>query len=169
MTNPVLKNGHFVDDPWRLLTETEPTSEGVAHCILPVASWQQHRDALIASEVPTGVWIEADFPPEDLAADLPHLAVVAVHFPAFSDGRGYSAGRLLRERYDFTGELRAFGDIGLDQLYYLMRCGFDAFVLPAAVSTEDAAKALHPFEDAYQGAVDQPLPRFRRRDTLPGA
>jgi hypothetical protein len=86
-----------------------------------------------------------------------------VNFPVFTDGRGYSIGRLLRERYGYTGELRAVGDIMQDQLFYLSRVGFDAFLLRADQSVEGAITALDSFSEAYQASVERPDPLFRRR------
>jgi uncharacterized protein (DUF934 family) len=86
-----------------------------------------------------------------------------VNFPKFTDGRGYSTGRLLRERYGYRGELRAIGDIFRDQLLYLSRCGFDAFVLRPGEDPQAALAAFGDFSEAYQAAVDRPLPLFRRR------
>lgn len=91
------------------------------------------------------------------------LPLIAVRFPSFTDGRGYSIARLLRERLGFRGELRAVGDIARDQLHYLARCGFDSFELREGEDVATAKAALAAFSDAYQAAVDQPVPLFRRR------
>src|SRR4029079_18356513 len=86
--------------------------------------------------------------PAALADDVGGLPVIAVDFPQFTDGRGYSTGRLLRERYKFAGELRAIGDILRDQLAYLVQCGFDAFALREG---KDAQAALAGFVDFADG------------------
>jgi len=83
-----------------------------------------------------------------------------VHFPLASDGRGYSVAALLRNRFGYRGELRAFGAIGRDHLHYLQRVGFDAFVVS---QPEKAIASLDDFSEAYQGAFTQPLPLFRRQ------
>ena len=101
--------------------------------------------------------------PEAIAADLEHLALVAVHFPKFSDGRGLSTARLLRERYGYEGEVRAVGDVLRDQLPFLERCGFDAFALRDDQDPVAALAAFADLSDAYQGTVTEPLPLFRRR------
>jgi len=101
--------------------------------------------------------------PATVAEDLKLFGLVAVAFPHFTDGRGYSIARLLRERYGWRGELRAVGDIQRDQLHYLARCGCDAFLLRDGEDVESALTAFRDFSDAYQAAVDQPLPLFRRR------
>jgi len=79
------------------------------------------------------------------------------------DGRGYSIARLLRERYGWRGELRAIGDVLRDQLFYLTRCGFDAFELRAGQDAQAALTALADFSEAYQSSVERPQPLFRRR------
>jgi uncharacterized protein (DUF934 family) len=86
-----------------------------------------------------------------------------VNFPKFNDGRGFSIGRLLRERYGFRGELRAIGDVLRDQLFFLARCGFDAFALRDDQDVDEALGAFADFSEAYQPALDQPVPLFRRR------
>jgi uncharacterized protein (DUF934 family) len=86
-----------------------------------------------------------------------------VSFPKFTDGRGFSTARLLRERYRYRGELRAVGDVLRDQLLFLARCGFDAFALRADQDPDAALAAFEDFTEAYQGGTDQPLPLFRRR------
>jgi len=89
--------------------------------------------------------------------------VVAVSFKKNVDGRGFSMARLLRERYGYQGEIRAIGEIIRDQLYLLQRCGFNAFEFGAEVDLAEARKSLADFSDAYQVAVDQPVPLFKRR------
>ena len=98
-----------------------------------------------------------------LAGDCSALPLIAVDFPVFSDGRGYSAARLLRERYGFQGELRAIGDVLRDQLYYLAHCGFNAFAVRADRDIEDAFRGLSDFSDNYQATWARPAPLFRRR------
>ena len=98
-----------------------------------------------------------------IADDLAHFAVIGVNFPKFADGRGYSSARLLRERYGYRGEIRAIGDVLQDQLFYMKRCGIDAFAVREDKDIEAALAGLNVFSDAYQAAVDQPQPLFRRR------
>jgi uncharacterized protein (DUF934 family) len=105
-------------------------------------------------------------PHEDPAAVAGRLGAVTrveVNFPKSSDGRGYSIARLLRERHGYRGELRAVGDVQRDQLHYLSRCGFDAFLLRDGEDALGALAALAGFSEAYQSSVERPLPLFRRR------
>jgi len=98
-----------------------------------------------------------------LAGRLPALKVVAVNFPKYGDGRGYSIGRLLRERYGYRGELRAIGAVARDHLQQLARCGFDAFQLREGEDPQEALRGLDDFSEAYQASAAQPAPLFRRR------
>src|SRR5262249_54990274 len=89
--------------------------------------WQAERDALVARGVPLGITAANTVDVASFAADLGKLALVALVFPKFNDGRAFSQARLLRERYRFTGEIRATGAVLRDQLLFMQRCGFDAF------------------------------------------
>ena len=147
-------------DDWIIVEDTgADVPEG--RVIVPLATWQAHRDAL-AKRGAIGVWLAADDDPESLRSDLAAVSVIAVHFPKAADGRGYSTAVYLR-RVGFRGELRAFGDIGRDHLFSLLRCGFDAFQLPPTRDPLAALAAFGEFTLRYQGSVDDPLPLFRRR------
>jgi uncharacterized protein (DUF934 family) len=105
-------------------------------------------------------------PADDPAAVAPCLADVArveVNFPKFADGRGFSIARLLRERYGYRGELRAVGQVGLDLLYSMEQCGFDAFELRDGEDAGEALAAFDTFSEGYQTSVARPEPLFRRR------
>ena len=101
--------------------------------------------------------------PRSLAERLPGLKVIAVDFPKYGDGRGYSIGRLLRERYGYRGELRAVGVVARDHLQLLVQCGFDAFQLREGEDPQAALAGLDDFSEAYQASAAQPVPLFRRR------
>jgi len=156
-----------VTDSWQLL---KPADDGSAleipetgDIIVPLAVWLAQRDKLLRRPGRIGVWLGGDDEPALIAEDLKNFGVVAVHFPHFTDGRGYSLGRLLRERYGWRGELRAIGDVLRDQLFYLSRCGFDAFDLRADQDPRAALSAFDDFSDGYQTSADHRLPLFRRR------
>ncbi len=164
----LIKQRQLVEDNWKVLTlaanETAANARLPAGPVLvPLAVWQARRIDLIQREWEHGdafgVWLAPDDDPAALAADLGDLGVIGVLFPKFTDGRGYSIATLLRTRYGYTGELRALGDVGRDQLHYLYRAGFDAF---AAKDPELALAGLDDFSEAYQAAANQPLPLFRR-------
>ena len=163
----LIKDRTVSADPWlRLELDAAgalPRLPASGDVIVPLAAWQQNRPRLLARAGRIGMWLDSDDDPAAIAEDLRLLGVVAVNFPKFTDGRGYSTGRLLRERYGYRGELRAFGDIFRDQLLYLSRCGFDAFVLRPGEDPHAALAAFGEFSEAYQAAVDRPVPLFRRR------
>ena len=117
--------------------------------------------ALLEREGKTGVRLGPADDPTDLADLVERLDLVTVDFPKFTDGRGYSTARLLR-RMGYEGELRAVGNVLPDQLFYMMRVGFDAFELEDGKSVDDALAAFETFSVTYQGSADDDRPLFRR-------
>ncbi|MEO8718578.1 MAG: DUF934 domain-containing protein [Burkholderiales bacterium] len=115
------------------------------------------------SPPPDLVVLEPGDDPGLLAASLGRLQAIAVKFPAFGDGRGYSIARLLRERYGYRGELRAVGQVARDNLHFMAQCGFDAFELRAGEDAQAAIAAFNDFSETYQATVARPQPLFRRR------
>ena len=101
--------------------------------------------------------------PEDLAEYLGRLAVIELEFPKFRDGRPYSAARILRERMGFKGELRAVGDVLLEQALQMVRCGFDAFEPADGSTPEDWTAGARRFRHVYQRAADDREPAFAER------
>ena len=164
----IIKNGQVIDDVWLVLKLAEgETPEAItlpdAPTLLPLAVWLARKDEILARRQPVGIWLESSEGPEAIANDLAHFTVIGVNFPKFADGRGYSTARLLRERFAYTGEIRALGDVLQDQLFLLKRCGFDAFAVREGKDIEAALAGLNAFSESYQSAVDQPQPLFRRR------
>ena len=166
----LIRNGRIVSDDWQVVATAEgesPDSVVVpeGRVIVPLALWQARREALVARP-DTGVWLDSHEEPEMLAADIAHLPLIAVNFPKFSDGRGYSIATLLRTRYGFAGELRAIGDVLRDQFNYLARCGFDALQPREDRYTdaqlEAALASLADFTEPYQASVSHTQPLFRR-------
>ena len=103
---------------------------------------------------------------DDLAAiadRIGSLTTIAINFPTYGDGRGYSIARLLRERYGYKGELRAVGEVARDHLHAMAQCGFDAFQLRAGENRQEALEAFDDFSEQYQATASQPAPLFRRR------
>jgi uncharacterized protein (DUF934 family) len=161
------EGGHVVDDPWTTVTDIDalralPDDVPV---IVPLALWSADRDALLVHRGAMGVLLAPDDDPADIADDLGQFELIAVDFPRFTDGRGYSIARLLRERYGYAGPLRAVGDVLRDQLFYMLRCGFDAFAMKHDDHVDAALSAYRDFSDAYQTAADRKEPLFRRRLT----
>jgi len=163
----VIKDRNVVTDPWLLLESPDngslPSVPPSGDIIVPLALWQRRREELLARPGRLGVWLDSNEEPAAIAEDLRLFGVVAVRFPKVTDGRGYSIACLLRERYGWKGELRAFGDIWRDQLFFLASCGFNAFALREGEDPREAIAAFGEFSETYQGSVRQPLPLFRRR------
>ncbi len=162
----IIKNRNIVADDWtvlRLDRNDMPDSVVVApgKVIVPLKVWQAQRDVL-RSRAALGVWLASDERAEDLQSDIASFAVIAVDFPKFADGRGYSIAYHLRTRFGYRGELRAIGDVLRDQMFYMQRVGFDVFAARTDKDTREALKGLADFSLAYQASSDQRLPLFRR-------
>lgn len=148
------RDGVFTDDPWPLVAPDAeaPDTDAV---LLPLAAYLSQPQSAAC-----GVWLAPTDEPAALAPYLGSVPIVAVHFPKFADGRGYSLAHLIR-RLGFAGDLRAVGEVMIDQLFMLRRVGFSSFVLRADQDENDARAALTRYSDAYQGAYDLPLPAYR--------
>ena len=158
----LIKDGTVTDDSWTLVRDGEASLPS-SPAIVPLATWLAQRDELRKRD-DVGVWLSPADDPALLAGDTETLPLIAVDFPKFADGRGYSIGRLMRERFSFKGELRAVGDVARDQLYYLHQVGFDAFLLRDGKDAQDALASLRDFTDGYQ-VTNRRTPWFRRSDT----
>jgi uncharacterized protein (DUF934 family) len=164
----LIKHGVATTDSWQILDlaagespETVALPEG--DVIFPLAVWQARKDEIV-SRPTIGLLLQPADRVEDVAGELASFNLIAVNFPKFVDGRGYSTAALLRQRYGYTGELRAVGDVLHDQLFFMRRVGFDSYALKDGKSLDYAiAAGFKPFTEAYQGATDQAQPYFRRR------
>ncbi|MCP5131158.1 MAG: DUF934 domain-containing protein [Pseudomonadales bacterium] len=151
----LIKQGQIVEDSWQPV-DADAASTGT-HQILSLDQWLALTD-----KAGRAVQLEPGQAPAPLFDELAQIPLIAINFPVFTDGRGFSYGRELRHR-GFTGELRACGHIIRDQLTYLRRCGFDTFQMADESDLAAALASLSDFSEYYQAAVDQPLPLFRRR------
>jgi uncharacterized protein (DUF934 family) len=173
----IIKNRTIVNDDWTVVRAAEdgtlPDVDALpaGKIIVPLAFFQAARDALTAtrSAAEIAVWLAGDSEPADVVPDFDKVALIAVDFPIFRDGRGFSIARLLRERYGYKGEIRAIGDVARDQLRFMFRCGFDAYAVRPDRDLNDALKAFDEFTVQYQGAFDDPAPLFRRREAAAAA
>ncbi|MFL0798471.1 MAG: DUF934 domain-containing protein [Cellvibrionaceae bacterium] len=160
----IIKDGSLVADDWHLFTkECEiPAADAIgSRSIVPMSFWLENREVL-KSKNQLGVWIDSDEDVEAIAEDIHTLPLLAVNFPGFMDGRAFSTARIVRDRYEFKGELRAIGGFIRDQLTYLKRCGVNAFQSDS-LDLEVAVASLNDFSESYQAACDQPKPLFLRR------
>ena len=166
----IIKDRAVIADDWTIVRLEEgqtPESFEVpaGKVIVPLTVWEAQRPALLkraTEDGNVGVWIASHERPEVLKADVAHLPVIAVDFPKFADGRGYSIAYNLRARLGYTGELRAIGDVLRDQLFYMLRVGFNAFAVRADRDIHDALKGLTDFSEPYQASWDIKSPLFRR-------
>jgi uncharacterized protein (DUF934 family) len=149
----LVKHGELVDDPFTDVSDLEEISAS-GPVIVSLAQWQARREALLARNEPLGVRLKSDEHPEAIAEDVNAFAVIALEFPAFRDGRAYSYARLLRERYAYGGELRAVGDVLLEQLHFMVRTGFDAFEISGDDPLGAYRTALGEFSVWYQPTAD---------------
>ena len=158
----LVKNKAVIDDPFADATgqETIPASGAI---LVDFQQWQAHREQLLRRDAPVGIKLRSDQTPELIAADLSSLAMVALEFPVFRDGRAYSYARLLREQYGFSGEIRAVGDVLLEQLHFMERTGFDAFELQSDDPLGDLQIASADFDVWYQPAADDRLSAMQLR------
>lgn len=171
MPEIVRHDGSIVSDDWQVLerpAEDESLELPEGPCLVPAAQWLEHPDQF-AGDRNLGIWLDSHEEPELVADHLDQLPLIAVNFPKFSDGRGYSTARLLRERFGYRGELRAIGDVLLDQLQFMKRCGFDSYALRPDKDITKAPRCLNFFSNAYQAATDNDEPLFRRRGEFPVA
>ena len=126
--------------------------------IVSLEQWKANAGALIARQEPLGIRLRSDQDPGAIAGDLEHFELVALEFPVFKDGRAYSHARLLRERWGYTGELRAVGDVLLEQLHFMQRVGFNAFEIAGADPLRDWEIASKEFSVWYQATGDGRTP-----------
>ncbi|ATQ78446.1 oxidoreductase [Massilia violaceinigra] len=172
----IIKHRAVVADDWSVLrlavldAETGVVAEAPdtvvvpdGKVIVPLTVWQAQR-AVLGARSDIGVWLAPDERAEALKDDLDKFAVIAIDFPKFTDGRGYSTAFNVRMRLNYQGELRAIGDVLRDQLFQMHRCGFDAFATRQDRNIHDALKGLTDFSEVYQASVDIKAPLFRRHE-----
>jgi uncharacterized protein (DUF934 family) len=173
--NLIIKGHEVVEDDWQVLRLAEPVVGAPPHdpatvsvpkgkFIVPLSLWLVQRELLAARAAAgeIGVWIAPDDRPEELKGELDKFPVIAIDFPKFTDGRGYSIAYNVRTRMGWTGELRAIGDVLRDQLFSMRRVGFNAYAVRSDRNVHDALKSLSDFSETYQASVDQKVPLFRR-------
>jgi len=151
--------GEIIPDEWRLFGEEATDADAL---IVPLAELRKDTAKWLSRPGRLGIRIAPAESVESLADVLPHTALVAVEFPGVGDGRGFSHARLLRQRLEFTGELRAVGEgVKQDKIFLLARCGFDSFELPDSEIAAEALAALRRYDVVYQPG--EPIEGIRRQ------
>lgn len=143
----------LVEDAYAEVGEDESLPDSGA-VLVPFPVWQRERDTLLARTEPVGVRLKSDESPELIADDLDSIALVALEFPQFRDGRAYTYARMLRERFGFAGEVRAVGDVLMEQLHFMLRTGFNAFEIASDDALREYETAKSEFSIWYQPTGD---------------
>lgn len=163
----LIRNGEIVDDYWTVLKEaTGPevlTAVPGKNFIAPLKFWKYYGAELQDYPGEKALWLDSDEDVNDIGDLLNEMPIIALNFPVFADGRAYSKARELREQLGYKGEIRAIGDVLRDQIYFMSRCGFDAFALRHDQDPEACLQAFNDFHTGYQASVAEPTPLFRRR------
>jgi len=154
----IIKNKAVVEDSWVHYSGTGDLPEG--NVILSLKDFRE----MAPQGRKIGVQLEPGDLADDIRDDLDRIDLIAINFPTFMDGRGYSLAKILRDRYGYQKEIRAVGDIMRDQLFYLQRCGFNAYEIKAGRDIMDAVKGLEDFSVTYQVSADEKQPIYRRRE-----
>ncbi len=149
---PLIRNGAWAEDDFQAVADDAPLPEGPV--LVSRARFAAERDSLLARNARLGVKLSSADSPETLGADVARLSLIAIDFPVFKDGRGFSWARILRTRMGYSGELRATGGFLVDQLAHLTRTGFDSFDGDARITPEALARAVSEMTDVYQPAAD---------------
>jgi uncharacterized protein (DUF934 family) len=158
----IIRDGVIVSDDY-VRWDGEGDMPQVDRLLVPLSVFANDAEhiATVSKQGP-GIIVAGHAEVDDILPWLPAVKLIAVDFPKFTDGRGYSLARLLRERHGFRGELRAMGDVLRDQLFFMYRCGFNAFDVRSDRSLEDALLGLKDFTVTYQGDVHDARPVYRR-------
>jgi len=159
---PLVENGRIVEDRYVRVDGDAPIPERVP-VIVPAVRFLAEASELVRRDGSLGIDWPNDRRVAELAPWLGHLALVALNFPKFRDGRAYSQARLLRETYGFRGTLRATGDVLRDQFHFLVRAGFDSFAVKKPADARVFAEVLARYSVHYQPAADGSVPALRRR------
>jgi len=157
----IIKDGHIVANDWRHLGDDEIMPEQAI--TVSLLRWKSEKDRLLACGVPLGLRLNSEDKLEEVVGDLKYFSIIVLDFRHFTDGRGFSLTRLLRDRYRYGGELRARGDFIRDQMFFLSRVGVNAFEPNNSASLHEMLPALQEFTVKYQAASDIKEPLYRRR------
>lgn len=160
----LIRNGVLEADLWQFddaASLTLPPDE--AHWMITLDSWKTNQDALHLRKNPVAILVPSSTEPNDFLPLREHdintlsIAFIAIGFPSYTDGRGFSLAQILRNQYGWRGELRAVGDVLIDTIHYLARCGFDSFLVKEGHDPELALKSFETFTVHYQKSYLKPV------------
>ncbi|HDY86445.1 hypothetical protein LCGC14_0553860 [marine sediment metagenome] len=157
----IIKDRAIVEDNWLHLDDEAALVAG--DITVSITRWQEQHETLAKHQGGLGIRLTGEDPLEEIVPDLAEFSLIVLIFPAFTDGRCYSFARLLRDRYKFTGEIRAQGDVLYDQLHYMSLSGINSFELAEPEKIEQALAAFDYFSESYQTTALTPEPLYRRR------
>ncbi len=162
----LIKGNEIVQDDWLLVSNDESLEINIndkkQKIILPLLLWLKNKN-LYFNRSNIGVWIDSDEDPREIGTDCNKLSLIAINFPIFNDGRGYSYAKILKENFNYIGELRAIGDVLCDQMYFYLKCGFTSFSIRRDEDPSQAIKSLNDFSMNYQAVSDHNQPIFHKR------
>lgn len=155
-----------IEDTWIPVTPEQAEALPAGNLLIQWADWPAMAEAISQKastglEGAVGVIVPNTTEPDDILSAQHNFDLIAIEFPVFTDGRGYSLARMLREQ-GYKGELRSVGDVLPDQLFYMARCGFDTFLLKTGKDASDALNKFKTFSVTYQAAADQDKPIYQR-------
>jgi uncharacterized protein (DUF934 family) len=161
----VIKDNQIIEDSWERIAAIEAGQQVPVDgdIIVPFSYWKENRDSMTQRTGNTAVCLNGEDRIEEIADHLSAFSLIALDFPLYKDGRCYSHARVLRDRYDYKGDIRAVGDVLRDQLFYMHRCGISSFHVRADKDIEDALNAFKDFSVKYQTAADGALPIYKIR------
>jgi len=157
----IIKDREIVENNWLHLDDEATLVAG--DITVSLTRWQEQHVTLSKHEGGLGLRLTGEDPLEEIVPDLAAFSMMVLIFPAFIDGRCYSFARLLRDRYHYTGEIRAQGDVLRDQLFYMSQSGINSFELANPDNIESALSAFNDFSESYQTTALKPQPLYRRR------
>lgn len=160
MQNLINQEAVLTND-WNLVIDEEGDFSQ-NNIMIPATYWLANKDSF-ADRKDVSIWFAGDADLTEFKGLLDNFPVIGINFPAFADGRGYSLARLVSERENYTGEIRAIGDVLIDQLYFMKRCGFTTYLLKEGLDGEKAINYFSTFNAPYQLAADIKEPLFRRK------
>jgi uncharacterized protein (DUF934 family) len=150
----ILKHGALQPNEWQAVADDAALPEGKP-AVLSLDRWLKERDTLVGRNAPLGLRLRSDQSPMAIAEDLDRLALIVLEFPKFTDGRGYSHARTLRQRLGYKGELRAAGQVLRDQYLFMDRCGIDSIEIADDANVAGYLESLGEFSIWYQPAADR--------------